>query len=264
MHPSKPAAPAPLKPPRSILRAVGRAIADFGLIRPGDRILLGLSGGKDSLALLHVLAHLKRHAPVAFEFEAVTVDPGTEGFRPEPLIPYAAALGVALHYERVALIERAEGHMRGTSFSAFSARMRRGIMYRVARERGCNVLALAQHLDDLAQTLLMSMFNAGELRTMKAHYVVDAGDLRVIRPLVYCRERQLADFARAASLPVVPDTHSIAYPEATRRHHMRELLAREEQAHPVLMQNLLNVMRPLLCDEALLPPAPGDGRSREP
>ena len=117
----------------------------------------------------------------------MTVDPGTEGFQPAALKPYVAALGVPCHYVEDRLAERAEKHMHGSSFSAFSARMRRGIMYRVARESGCNVLALAQHLDDIAQTFLMSMFNAGELRTMKAHYMVDAGDLRVIRPLVYCR-----------------------------------------------------------------------------
>ena len=97
------------------------------------------------------------------------------------------------------------------------------------------------------------MFNGGEMRTMKPHYRVDAGDLRVIRPLVYCRERQLADFASAAALPVVPDTHSVGYPQATRRQHMRELLAREEKIHPVLMQNLLNAMRPLLHDDELSP-----------
>jgi len=245
----------PLVPPRSILRAVGRAIGDFALIRPQDRILLGLSGGKDSLGLLHVLLHLARHSPVRFEVEAVTVDPLTEGFQPATLKPYLAALGVPYHYEQMALVERAQRHMHGNSFSAFSARMRRGVMYRVARERGCNVLALAQHLDDIAQSFLMSMFNAGELRTMKAHYRVDAGDLRVIRPLVYCRERQLVDFARAAVLPVVADAYSVSFPEATRRQHMRELLAREEQAHPVLMRNLLNAMRPLLCDAELAPRA---------
>ena len=251
-HPSVTPAPEPVRPPRSILRAVGRAIRDFGLMREGDRILLGLSGGKDSLGLLHVLLHFSRRAPVRFEVEVVTVDPCTAGFRPEPLRPYVAALGLRHHYVTVPLAERAAEEMRGTSFSAYSARMRRGVMYRVAREQGCNVLALAQHLDDIAQSFLMSMFNAGELRTMKAHYRVDAGDLRVIRPLVYCRERQLADFARAAGLPVVPDTHSVNFPEATRRAHMRGLLEREERLHTPLMQNLLNAMRPLLLDPAVM------------
>lgn len=255
-------AAAPVTPPRSIVRAVGRAIGDFDLIRDRDRILLGLSGGKDSLGLLHVLAHFRRQSPVAFDLEVVTVDPGTEGFRPAPLRPYVAALGLRHHYVEEAMVRRAAQHMRGSSFSAFSARLRRGIMYRVAREQGCNVLALAQHLDDIAQSFLMSVFNAGELRTMKAHYRVDAGDLRVIRPLVYCRERQLADFAAAAALPVVPDTHSVGYPEATRRAHMRELLAREELTHPTLMQNLLNAMRPLLQDQSLAgPPESGAGEA---
>ena len=251
----------PRRPPRSIVRAVGRAIVDFRLLRDGDRILLGLSGGKDSLGLMHALLHFRARAPVGFELEVVTIDPGTEGFRPAPLKPYVAGLGLRYHYVEEDMVQRAAEQMHGSSFSAFSARLRRGIMYRVAREQGCNVVALAQHLDDIAQSFLMSMFNAGELRTMKAHYRVDAGDLRVIRPLVYCRERQLADFARAASLPVVPDSHSVAFPEATRRAHVRELLAREERLHPPLMQNLLNAMRPLLMDAAVDEPAGEPPRS---
>jgi len=194
------------KPPKSLLRKVGRAIADYDMIRDGDRILLGVSGGKDSLTLLQLLCHLRTYAPVRFELAVLTVDPEIEGFDPSSLTGYYEQLGLKWHYEAQPIMEDARERMSGDSFCAYCARMKRGIMYRVCRENGYNVLALAQHLDDLAESFLMSAFHGGQLRTMKAHYRIDAGDLRVIRPLVYARESQTAAFAANAELPVVPDS----------------------------------------------------------
>jgi tRNA 2-thiocytidine biosynthesis protein TtcA len=204
-------------PPKSLLRAVGRAIGDFGMIGPGDRVLLGLSGGKDSLSLLFILRELGRRAPVPFDLGAVTVDPGVAGFDPSPLKPLLTALKIPYHYEQQDIVGQAERHMKNDSFCAFCARMKRGIIYRAAREGGYNVVALAQHLDDLAESFLMSAFFAGNLHTMRAHYLVDAGDLRVIRPLVYVRERQTAEFARACRLPVVPDNCPACFRTPTER-----------------------------------------------
>ena len=116
----------------------------------------------------------------------------------------------------------------------------------MAREQGYNVLALGQHLDDLAESFLMSAFHEGRLQTMKAHYVIDAGDLRLIRPLVYVRERQLRAFAEAAGLPVVPDSCPACFRAPSEREHAKELLAREEALNPRLFANLLAAMRPLL------------------
>ncbi|MGD8206583.1 MAG: ATP-binding protein [Thiohalocapsa sp.] len=234
------------KPPKSLLRLVGRAIADFGMIRDDDRILLGVSGGKDSLSLLQVLGHLRTYAPVRFDLAAVTVDPEVPGFEPGQLRGHFDGLGVRWYYERQPILEQARTQMDGDSFCAFCARMKRGIMYRVCREQGFNVLALAQHLDDLAESLLLSLFHGGQLRTMKAHYRNDAGDLRVIRPLAYCRERQTAAYAAAAALPVVPDSCPACFSAPTRREHMKALLAREESLSPHLFSNLLHAMRPLL------------------
>ncbi|MEJ1339166.1 MAG: ATP-binding protein, partial [Candidatus Sedimenticola sp. (ex Thyasira tokunagai)] len=194
------------KPPKSLLRKVGRAIADFDMIRDGDRILLGVSGGKDSLTLLHILLHLKSYAPVKFDLGVITVDPEVEGFDPETLVPYYRELGVPYHYCPQPIMEEAKTRMDGDSFCAYCSRMKRGIMYSTCREQGYNVLALAQHLDDLAESLMMSMFHGGQLRTMKAHYLNDAGDVRIIRPLVYSRETQTAAFAASSDLPVVPDS----------------------------------------------------------
>jgi tRNA 2-thiocytidine biosynthesis protein TtcA len=241
----------PVKPSRSLITAAGRAIGDYGMIRDGDRVLLGLSGGKDSLSLLHVLLDLKKRAPVKFELAACTVDPQSPDFDPSPLKPYMAELGVPHFYERQPIVAEAEEKMQGDSFCAYCSRMRRGILYRVAREQGCNVLALAQHLDDLAETFLMSAFFGGKLRTMQAHYVIDAGDLRVIRPLIYARERQTRDFARNAGLPVIHENCPACFSMPMQRQQMKLLLAEQERQHPSLFANLLTAMRPIMGE----PPA---------
>lgn len=235
------------RPPKSLLRAAGRAIADFGMIDQGDRVLLGLSGGKDSLSLLQVLRHLQRHAPVRFELGAVTIDPMSPDFDPAPLKDYLPGLGVPYHFVREPIVEIAERHMGKPSFCAFCARMRRGLMYEAARREGYTVLALAQHLDDLAESFLMSAFRGGRLSTMKAHYLNDAGDVRIIRPLVYARERQLADFAREAGLPVIIENCPACFAKPTERAHMKALLAGEELRNPQLFRSLLTTLQPLMA-----------------
>jgi tRNA 2-thiocytidine biosynthesis protein TtcA len=136
--------------------------------------------------------------------------------------------------------------MHGDSFCAYCARMRRGILYDTARREGYNVLVLAQHLDDLAESFLMSVFYNGQLRTMKAHYVNDAGDLRIIRPFAYVRERQTADFARRAGLPVIGDNCPACFRMPTQRRHIKTLLAAKEHEHGRLFKSLLSAMRPLM------------------
>ncbi len=235
-----------IRPPKALLRKVGRAIADYAMIREGDRILLGVSGGKDSLSLLQVLLHLRAHAPVRFDLGVITVDPQVEGFDPSSLTAYYERLGVPWHYEEQPIMEDARERMQGDSFCAYCARMKRGIMYSTCRRHGYNVLALAQHLDDLAESFLMSAFHQGRLGTMKAHYVNDAGDIRVIRPLVYVRETQTAAFAADAGLPIVPDSCPACFSAPTQRAHFKTLLAREERNNPQLFAKLLSAMRPLM------------------
>ena len=240
-------------PPKSLLRKVGRAIADYRMIRNGDRILLGVSGGKDSLSLLLLLRHLRSYAPVRFDLGVVTVDPEIEGFDPSALTRYYEQLRIPWHYRSQPIMEQAKTRLEGGSFCAYCARMKRGIMYSTCRAHGYNVLALAQHLDDLAESFLMSAFHQGRLGTMRASYTIDAGDLRVIRPLVYTRETQTAAFAEAAQLPVVPDSCPACFSAPTQRAHMKSLLAREEQANAKLFANLLHAMRPLMTGD------PSDG-----
>lgn len=237
---------AAVKPPRSLLSAAGRAIGDFDMIRNGDRILLGISGGKDSLSLLHILLDLQKRAPVKFELGACTVDPQSPDYDPSVLKPYLAALGVPYFYESQPVLESAKQNMTGDSFCAYCSRMRRGILYRVARENHYNVLALAQHLDDLAETFMMSAFFGGKLRTMQAHYTNDAGDVRIIRPLAYARERQTSDFAKNASLPVVQENCPACFSMPMQRQSMKVMLAEQEKAHPKLFSSLLTAMRPLM------------------
>jgi len=237
------------KPPKSLLRKVGRAIADYSMIRDGDRILLGVSGGKDSLSLLQILAHLRTYAPVKFDLGVITVDPEVEGFDPSDLKAYYEALDLPYYYQQQPIMQEAKQRMDGDSFCAYCSRMKRGIMYSTCREHGYNVLALAQHLDDLAESLLMSMFHGGQLRTMKAHYVNDNRDIRIIRPLVYCRETQTGSFAQEAGLPIIPDSCPACFDMPTQRQHMKELLLSEEKQNSHLYANILHAMRPLM-DEA--------------
>ena len=238
-----------LKPPKPLLRAAGSAISDYTMIRPGDRVLLGLSGGKDSLSLLHVLLHLRDKSPVRFELGAATVDPGIEGFDPSFLQEYVPELGIPYFYRRQDIVGRALKTMHGNSFCAYCSRMRRGILYATAREHGYNVLALAHHLDDLAESFLMSAFYGGNLRTMKAHYVNDAGDLRIIRPFIYVRERQTADFAHRAGLPAILDNCPACFSMPTQRMHMKTLLSDQEKTHKKLFSSILTAIRPLIGEK---------------
>jgi tRNA 2-thiocytidine biosynthesis protein TtcA len=234
------------RPSRALAALAGRACADFTMIRAGDRILLGLSGGKDSLTLLHLLEYFRHRAPVHFELGAMTVDPMAGDFDPAPMIPYLEALGVEYHYVRRPILALAQEHMGRPSYCAFCSRLKRGLMYQTAREHGFNVLALAQHLDDLAESFLLSSFHGGQLRTMKAHYVNADGDLRIIRPLVYVRERMTRDFAAGNALPVVPDSCPACFARPTQRQHMKELLAGEEEGNRQLFKSLLTALKPLM------------------
>ena len=247
------------KPPKSLLRKVGRAIADYGMVRDGDRILLGVSGGKDSLTLLHILRHLRSYAPVRFDLGVITVDPEVDGFDPRALTGYYDRLGLNWHYEEQPIMEQAKTHMDGDSFCAYCSRMKRGIMYSTCRREGYNVLALAQHLDDLAESLMMSLFHGGQLRTMKACYLNREGDVRIIRPLAYVRETQTAAFAASADLPVIPDSCPACFSAPTRREHVKQLLAMEERGNPHLFANLLHAMRATMTEDL----TPGDGENAQ-
>ena len=233
--------------PKKLRHLTGKAISDFSMIRNGDKLLLGLSGGKDSLSLLHILLHFQSHAPIKFELAAMTVDPQSDDFDPSPLIPYLKSINVDYYYAKEPILEMADNHMEGDSYCSFCSRIKRGVMYSTARKHDCNVLVLGQHLDDLAESFMMSAFHGGKLKTMKAHYTNDDGDLRVIRPLVYAREKALAEFAQINSLPVIAENCPACFAKPTQREHMKQLLAKEEESNKALFGSLLTTMKPLMA-----------------
>ena len=147
-------------------------------------------------------------------------------------------------------MDMAKAHMGKKSYCAFCSRIKRGVIYSVARKHSYNVIALAQHLDDLAESFLMSAFHGGKLNTMKAHYVTDDGDLRVIRPLVYVRERQTRDFALNNNLPIIADSCPACFSMPTQRQHMKALLAAEETSNKTLFKSLLTTLKPLMAEGA--------------
>jgi tRNA 2-thiocytidine biosynthesis protein TtcA len=234
------------KAKKNIIRQTGKALVEHQMIKDGDRVLLGLSGGKDSLVLLHLLIHFQRVAPIKFKLGAVTIDPQTGTFDPSPLIPYMQSLGIEYFFCKEPIMSMAESHMQGDSYCAFCARMKRGTIYATARKQDYNVIALAQHLDDLAESFLMSAFHGGQLKTMKANYTIKAGDLRLIRPLIYVREQQTRDYATADNLPVIIENCPACFDMPTQREHMKQLLATEEKQNEHLFGSLLTAMKPLL------------------
>ena len=235
-----------IKIPKLLLRPVGRAINEFKLINDSDRILIAVSGGKDSMSLFHILSHFKLVAPIKFEIGVITIDPEIEGFDPQKLKKYFKNIGVDYFYKEYPIMEQAKKSMNGDSFCAFCSRIKRGLMYQVARENNYNVLALGQHLDDLAESFMMSAFHNGKIKTMKANYLNDRGDVRVIRPLVFVRENQLREFSIQSNLPIINDNCPACFSKPTEREYYKQLLKEEEKRVPNLFKNLLNAMKPIM------------------
>eukprot|EP01035_Chromulina_nebulosa_P021951 gene21951-28421_t len=197
------------------------------MISEGDRLLLGLSGGKDSMCLLHVLLEMQKRSPIKFELSCATVDPQTESYDPSPLISYVQSLGVTYHYLSEPIVELAKTKLLGDSLCAFCSRFKRGLLYSCCRNFGYNKLVLAQHLDDLAESFLMSVLHNGQLRTMKANYVIDAMDLSVIRPLIYVREHQTKHFSITNHLPVINENCPVCFEQPKERARIKQLLKQE-------------------------------------
>lgn len=233
------------RPPASILRGLGKAVQTYAMIRPGDRILIALSGGKDSFGLLHGLLHLQKHAPIAFELGIATLDPQMKGFDPSPLRSYLQGCDIPYHYLTRPVESIALRVLKKNALCALCSRIRRGALYATAREHHYNVLALGQHFDDAVESFLMSALHEGKLNTMKAHYINNEGDLRVIRPLILVRERQLTDFAQRAGFPLITD-NCPGELGPSRRLEIKQLLAAEEHRYPMIFKSLQQALQPLL------------------
>lgn len=189
---------------KRLLRTVGRTNGHYELIKEGDKILLGLSGGKDSLTLAHILKHMQRVAPFDFEFKAVTIAYGM-GENLEALHAHCIEHEIDHVVYDTKIFELAEEKIRNnSSFCSFFSRMRRGALYTYALEHGYKKLALAHHLDDAVESFFMNFTYNGALRSMPPVYKAQNG-LEVIRPLIHVRERQLRDCALEANMPIIGD-----------------------------------------------------------
>lgn len=190
---------------KRLRRAVGQAIADFNMIENGDRVMVCVSGGKDSYALADILWHLKQSAPVQFDILAVNLDQKQPGFPQEVLPQYFTDRGIPFHViEQDTYTIVKDIIPEGKTMCSLCSRLRRGIIYSFAEKHGYNKIALGHHREDLLETFLMNMFHGGKLKTMPAKLISDDGKNIVIRPLAYCREKDLSRFAEYKQFPIIP------------------------------------------------------------
>jgi len=224
---------------RRLLREVGRTVVGHRLIDDGDRILVAMSGGKDSYALLILLRELQRRAPVDFELLAVHLDQGHPGYDGEPLRRWLTAEGVAhriLREDTYSIVT--EKIPEGKTYCSLCSRLRRGILYRAADDLGCNKIALGHHRDDALETLLLNLFFSGKLAAMPPRLVSDDGKHVVIRPLITAGEADLAALAASRSVPILPCNLCGSQTEAQRK-QMKVLLANLEKDHPRLRESMV-------------------------
>ena len=224
---------------KSLLGHVGRAIADFGLVAEGDRILVGVSGGKDSHTLLELLRILQRRSPVRFDLLAVTLDQGHPGFPGERLVEHFREQGVPyrlLREDTYSIV--LEKTPPGKTMCTVCSRLRRGILYNAAVELGCNKIALGHHRDDAAETLLLNLFFAGTLRGMPPILRSDDGRNLVIRPLIYAPESEISEYAASKRFPIIP-CDLCGSQEDLQRKRMKRLLDELERDIPLIRSSIL-------------------------
>jgi len=249
---------------RLLAHRVGRAIEEYGLIDDGDRILVAMSGGKDSHAMLHVLEYLRRRAPVRFSLVAVTVDQGYRGFQAGVMERYFIERGYEHHIERTNIATVIDDTMAlGDTHCSMCARLRRGVLYRLAPQLGCNKIALGHHADDLLETLLMGQFFNGEIGAMPPLLRARDGRNIVIRPLCYVWEDEITAFVMEAGFPIIGCACPACGDVSLKRKQMKELLRRLEAGHGGIKASMLkalsNVKTGHLLDRRLL----GGGRKTE-
>lgn len=190
---------------KKLTSAVSKTVIKYGLIKPGDKIAVGLSGGKDSFTLLHLINRIQKISPFDFELLAVTVD-YTENSDYSPIEHHLKEHGIDYHIERTNILKRSEETIRkNSSFCSYFSRMRRGFLYAACKKNGCNKLALGHHLDDAAESFFMNMFNNGKLRSMAPIYRTNDGALEVIRPMIQIREHKTRECAKENNFPILDE-----------------------------------------------------------
>jgi len=240
---------------KRLRRNVGRAIEDYKMIEAGDRVMVCLSGGKDSYGMLDILLNLQRTAPAPFELVAVNLDQKQPGF-PEDVLPrYLESIGIEFH-----ILERDTYSIvksvipEGKTTCGLCSRLRRGNLYSFAREIGATRIALGHHRDDIIETLFLNMFFNGKLKAMPPKLLSDDGDNVVIRPLVYCKEEDLADYAQCRGFPIIP-CNLCGSQENLQRQAVKEMLRDWERKYPGRVESIFasiaNVAPSQLADSAL-------------
>jgi tRNA 2-thiocytidine biosynthesis protein TtcA len=240
---------------KRLRRQVGQAIEDYAMITEGDRVMVCLSGGKDSYTMLDVLLQLQKKAPVRFDLVAVNLDQKQPGF-PEHVLPeYLAGLGVAYHIieqDTYSVVKRVVPE--GRTMCSLCSRLRRGALYTYAREHGFTKIALGHHRDDIIATFFLNLFFGGTLKAMPPKLQSDDGDNIVIRPLAYCRENDIAEYAGQRGFPIIP-CNLCGSQEQLQRKQVRRMMDAWEREHPgrseVIFRALQNVAPSQLADRNL-------------
>lgn len=227
---------------KRLRRQVGNAIIDYAMIEDGDKVMVCLSGGKDSYTMLEILRNLQRNAPINFELVAVNLDQKQPGF-PEHVLPdYLDGIDVSYHIlERDTYSVVKEKTPEGKTTCALCSRLRRGSLYGFAEEIGATKVALGHHREDILETLFLNMFYGGTLKAMPPKLLSDDGKNIVIRPLAYCKEADIAEFARLMEFPIIPCNLCGSQPNLQRQ-VVKEMLADWEKKHPGRLETMFKAV----------------------
>jgi tRNA 2-thiocytidine biosynthesis protein TtcA len=228
---------------KRLRRQVGQAIADYAMIEAGDRVMVCLSGGKDSYTLLDILRQLQATAPIQFELVAVNLDQKQPNF-PEHVLPtYLEGLGIEYHIieqDTYSVVKALTPE--GKTYCPVCSRMRRGALYNFARRIGATKVALGHHLDDIVETLFLNLFHGATLKAMPPKLLSDDGDHILIRPLAYCREKDIARWAEAQAFPIIP-CDLCGSQDGLERQVIKRMLAEWERAHPARIEKIAGALR---------------------
>src|SRR6266545_3548330 len=243
-----------------LARKTTKAIVDYQMIEDGDRVMVGLSGGKDSWALLQLLDELRQRAPIQFTLVAVNVDSGYKEYKHELIASTCKARGWELRIEHTDIGELIDDMLDdGATPCSLCARLRRGVLYRIAREAGATKIALGHHADDFIETLLLNLFFAGSLKAMPAKLVSDDGAHVVIRPLVYVGEDEARAYTKECGLPIIGCCCPACGDLGLQRQRVKRLIMDLEVEHAGVKQSMMkalsNVAPRHLLDTRLNPPA---------
>jgi tRNA 2-thiocytidine biosynthesis protein TtcA len=225
---------------KRLCRQVGQAIGDFNMIEDGDKVMVCLSGGKDSYALLDILMTLRERAPIHFDIVAVNLDQKQPNFPADVLPAYLTKLGIPFHIENqdtYSIVKRLIPE--GKTTCSLCSRLRRGILYRVADELGCNKIALGHHRDDILETFFLNMFFGGKLKGMPAKLVSDDGKHIVIRPMAYVKEADTERYAEVKGFPIIP-CDLCGSQENLQRKQIKGLMREWEKKHPGRVENIFS------------------------